>query len=1033
MDNNNASIVDSTFVFGDNKPIDTDFFGFGEPVVNAGGHGAAIVKFTIVPRPAGDMAASMDSRINEEYTKQTTWGDFTDIILQAGHTPVDNKNAQPFFMGCHFLRAVNANSLTDINFKRGDKITGTPITRRCRENVDSYYIMAIDSDAGMTYAELMARFGKYEHIGYTSYNHMGAENKEKYRLLVLLKKPISGEEYFSRKASIKEWLGAGIDTASANTSQGFYLAGVSPDRVDTAKMWHNKGIVFDIGALAVAQKPVFTTPTRELTANEATNQTEWLIKEISTTRLCGNNEYWGVITCAAENAVPESTAYDIFANNPYHTHSDGTPITTAEIQTLYGRAKNTPTHGFAAFWKALGEGAFKRWVAHSTATKTNNFMVFVGNNTKPQEQEIEPACGFEYNQEFCKPYPTHMGTLLIKERKGAGKTHQAVEYVKKMRAQGKTVLVIAHRVLLLQELAKKFDIHFYQAGDKGQINKESLAICINSLSRIQEYMADNTYDVVILDEIEQTLESLTTIPEPGSKGTWKTGEQRKAASRMFIKTIENAKHVVCMDADLSELTTKTILGLRKNDVDINNVHAQINTFTPHGITVNMWLNHNAIVKRIVNDTSDNKSIFIASNNKKFCDTLEALLLKSGTTLPIYNINANTKDIAANKQFMRSICGHNQKLLGDNVLVPPHILITSPSIGTGYDIQCEYDGVFGIFDAARTTHWDMDQHMCRVRSAKTLNVHIGVAAAGDKHTLASAEKWFADLALSNESAIYNLVGKMELENRAKHEQWFKFLEQTAILVKAKTDGARKYPFVNYVALKENQGCLVNILDGSATPPPKIDKNEDARAELIQNLLDAPVLDKADIADNTGTHGHLRYNIERFFGESILDNIDIIDWYLDRRGLLYNFHRATLPPEKIAALAIHAEQFSSLDNKYIAPKSELLERFRNVINVDISRDNNNIKTWEWVGTEVNIGAIATFYSTYQRELIQFFKFKGHTNIEKHYNKALKALLLKNGLILSSGQRKRVGGKQIRYYTIDAPMYEWAKKHAILCENR
>ena len=107
------------------------------------------------------------------------------------------------------------------------------------------------------------------------------------------------------------------------------------------------------------------------------------------------------------------------------------------------------------------------------------------------------------------------GRLNIVERSamGMGKTYQTKEFIINMRQQHDSfnVLVISHRISLIRDAVNKYyrDLEFSVYFDfKGRSVTEAgnHVVCINSL----HHFKSNEYDLVIIDELPEVLESLVT-------------------------------------------------------------------------------------------------------------------------------------------------------------------------------------------------------------------------------------------------------------------------------------------------------------------------------------------------------------------------------------------------------------------------------------------------------------------------------------------------------------------------------------------
>jgi len=115
----------------------------------------------------------------------------------------------------------------------------SPITdyiRRCKENVDTISCLLLDVDGTMTLAESVEQWQDYEFLVYST--HSNSIDKEKFRLVIPLKTPLTLTEFDSRHESmIKEFK---VDGASFTISQCFYLPSYGSENKDIAYVYWNK-------------------------------------------------------------------------------------------------------------------------------------------------------------------------------------------------------------------------------------------------------------------------------------------------------------------------------------------------------------------------------------------------------------------------------------------------------------------------------------------------------------------------------------------------------------------------------------------------------------------------------------------------------------------------------------------------------------------------------------------------------------------------------------------------------------------------
>jgi hypothetical protein len=313
------------------------------------------------------------------------------------------------------------------------------------------------------------------------------------------------------------------------------------------------------------------------------------------------------------------------------------------------------------------------------------------------------------------------GITFVKSPKGSGKTEALVDLVARCKKQQLTVLVIGHRRSLLQALANRLGVENYRIARPRAIGSDAddylavppgpyYAVCLDSLGRLNP--KSDRYDVVIIDESEQVFAHL--VGET-------VREERRAVFARLKFYLSNAKHVLCLDADLNMVSMQSAIVMMRPQ-------------TPARIVVNrpevdsrpylLCASKEQLLDEMLGDVRDGLKCFVATNSKRQALDLERLLTRECPGKRIVTVtadNSQTRDVqellsAISLRFRRDI----------------DVLIASPAMGTGVDItfrdangetEIVVDRVFGIFEANITTHFDLDQHLMRVRHAGEVKVWV----------------------------------------------------------------------------------------------------------------------------------------------------------------------------------------------------------------------------------------------------------------------------------------------------------------------
>ncbi len=326
------------------------------------------------------------------------------------------------------------------------------------------------------------------------------------------------------------------------------------------------------------------------------------------------------------------------------------------------------------------------------------------------------------NERYLKEVPDIDGCMFIRSPKGTGKTTRLRDRVKAWKEQGLRILLLGHRVSLLQSMAHGLGLDFYKEPSRRRsaeliVGSDHYALCVNSLWRLE--FPNKHYDVVILDESEQVLHHLTSDTIPFDK--------RAEVMRRFADFIAHAKKVYCLDADLSILSVDTIAECR-SEVPTEWSY-MINEWKPSGRIINVYEDRQDLLEDMYGNVGKCK-IAIMTNSKKLVHDIEKVVKENyrrnlktdlmefnGTdgTVRCVAISRDNADTVETQDFIENI---NAKC--ENI----DMLICSPTLGTGVDITAPFDKVYGIFEwVSGNTHFDIDQHLHRVRNPKEVNVWI----------------------------------------------------------------------------------------------------------------------------------------------------------------------------------------------------------------------------------------------------------------------------------------------------------------------
>lgn len=312
---------------------------------------------------------------------------------------------------------------------------------------------------------------------------------------------------------------------------------------------------------------------------------------------------------------------------------------------------------------------------------------------------------------YLSQIPLVMGVTAIRSPKGTGKSTLLEKIVVDGKWHDYSILLLGHRQSLLTVLAQELNLDCYldrrdTRGEPVDVSKY-FAICLDSVPKLLD-PKKHQFDIVIIDESQQVFSHLTS------------DTLKNCRREAFIKVdhyLKKAKAVIVCDADLSFLTLDTISRARKGDMPSR---IYINRYKAEQQTIEMYDSENHLMAELIDTVKSGGRYYVCTNSKQKAKTIaRALEQNIPRKLNIQLITSENSQEPEVKEFMLNIKTEILKI---------DVLITSPSMGTGIDITFEnqekqIDGVFGFFVQQVTSHFDIDQQLCRVRHPKSVKVFI----------------------------------------------------------------------------------------------------------------------------------------------------------------------------------------------------------------------------------------------------------------------------------------------------------------------
>jgi superfamily II DNA or RNA helicase len=290
-------------------------------------------------------------------------------------------------------------------------------------------------------------------------------------------------------------------------------------------------------------------------------------------------------------------------------------------------------------------------------------------------------------------------TILIKSPIATGKTSLVKKLIQhaETRMDKPRVLIITHLENLAADIGKRFeDLGFIVYNDYTGtgINWQAADRIVCSFDSLHN-LSGHHFDIVAIDEFEQFI--------PHLWGGTMTGDEPVRAFQTLMQLAGSTTHFIALDAHLTTKTRRMIEAIRGRDV-----HTLRNDYRHEWGDLIVASDPYTVIERGLKAAmgADKPIVFLCMKNRS--KVLKQLCLDYGFNEDdIVLINSDTSQRDAIKDFRQNI---NENL--KNV----KILITSPSLATGIDIQTPVHGVYGLFPKQPLTPTQMLQMLGRCRNA-----------------------------------------------------------------------------------------------------------------------------------------------------------------------------------------------------------------------------------------------------------------------------------------------------------------------------
>lgn len=332
--------------------------------------------------------------------------------------------------------------------------------------------------------------------------------------------------------------------------------------------------------------------------------------------------------------------------------------------------------------------------------KSQHYYKFVARLRALATRKLSKAIKFSKQH-----FPSELVTLAkesnkkiigIKSQQNTGKTTAIAKYLKTLPA-GTKILNITHRKTLSRNLAERLGINCYLDESFNMVRSKventedfTLSICADSLMKLSE---QNTYDIIILDEIEQIIWHLLSANTEIKKNR---GDIINQLIQLLQNCVDDGGLIICADADLSDYSIKFLSEkLKLNQKDIICYDNQFKPFLDRSMI--LFNSEIELRKEVLKAVNNGERIVISTSGQKVNSSsgtinLEQWLLTILKEEDIYRIDQETVSEIGRKEL--AITDNLNNLKQAKVIIHSNTISTGVSLDT--DVVGKFDKVFGIF-------------------------------------------------------------------------------------------------------------------------------------------------------------------------------------------------------------------------------------------------------------------------------------------------------------------------------------------------
>jgi len=380
-----------------------------------------------------------------------------------------------------------------------------------------------------------------------------------------------------------------------------------------------------------------------------------------------------------------------------------------------------PEKGADDFLRVHGSVVFERVAANAASLE-----IWSGKSYSLLTYPADVSISRRYLGEISIPQTAQL--VAIKSPKGTGKTYSLESVVRDALACGQWVLVVGHRVQLVEALCHRFGIPYITEVRSSEFGAVlGYGLCVDSLHPESQarFNADNWHSgVVIMDESEQVIWHALNSS---------TCQKERVAILRQMKTLlsnvlQGSGRVFLADADLSDLSIDFVRSLSGYDSD------------PY-VVVNDWQPGAEERCNVYNYSGKNPSGLVAALERHIDNGGRPLVVcsaqKTRSKWGTRTLETHLKKKYPEKKILRidseTISDPSHPAYGciahlDEVLPEYDIVIASPSIETGVsiDIKGHFTSVWAIFQGVQS---ESSARQALFRLREPVERHIWAASHG----------------------------------------------------------------------------------------------------------------------------------------------------------------------------------------------------------------------------------------------------------------------------------------------------------------